>query len=176
MYWRFGYNWDGITPYTPPIPIAELAKPWTDIQKTLTDVKSHLHEHQRPAITAFVRHIVLGEPVPSALWDLNNANSSPLRGHFNPKLVVNPRSFDKTVYYFIQSAGASSPNDVSWELLVEDPATALECYRRDLGPSVVDVARLFLHTGRPFSTHIRLDRSHVPAHPHYLDAPISLGW
>lgn len=169
LYWRFGFSWDGA-------PMTALAKPWIDIQKTLTDIESPVHERQRPAIATFVQHIVLKNAVPSALWDLNDANPFPLRGHFNPKLVVNPRMLNNIIHYFIQSAGPPLQNDPSWELVVDDPLTALECLRRDLGPSVVDVARLFLCTGRPFSTRICSNIHHIPAHPPRLRDPVSLGW
>jgi hypothetical protein len=176
LYWHFGFSWDGTSIYAPSQPTTGLAKPWIDIQKTLTDIKSPVDERQRPAVTAFVQHIVLKKAVPSALWDLDDANPFPLRGHFNPKLVVDPRMLNNVIYYFIQSAGPPLPNDPSWELVVDDPLTALECYRRDLGPSIVDVARLFLWTGKPFSTRIRSDTHHIPACPPRLRDTVSLGW
>ena len=173
LYWRFGYNWDGVSEYAAP---QTLIKPWRDIQKTLTDIESCVDERHRPAITTFVGHLVHNKAVPSTLWDLNDTNHSPLRGHFNPKLVVNTTKLNNTTFYFIQSAGPPSLQDPTWELVVEDPVTALECYRRDLGPSIIDVARLFLLTGKPFSTRIRCRTPYrAPVRPHNLNF-VSLGW
>ena len=49
LYWHFGFSWDGTSIYAPPQPITGLAKPWMDIQKTLTDIESPVHERQQPA-------------------------------------------------------------------------------------------------------------------------------
>ena len=83
---------------------------------------------------------------------------------------------NNVIYYFIQSAGPPFPNNPSWELVVDDPLTALECYWCDLGPSIVDVARLFLWTGKPFSTCIQSNTHHIPACPPCLRDTVSLGW
>jgi hypothetical protein len=156
-----------------------MERPWIDIQKTLTDVESDVNKHQQPAITSFVQHSVLDKPIPSALWDINDTNPSPLHGNLNPMLVVNSRSLNNTIYYFVRSAGPPSGNNPSWELLVEDPLTAIECYRRDLGPSIANVARIFLLTGRPFSTRVRssqnIPRQVVPHSVRFND-PFCLGW
>ena len=100
-----------------------------------------MDERHRPAITTFVGHLVHNKAVPSTLWDLNDTNHSPLHGHFNPKLVVNTMKLNNTTLYFIQLAGLPSLQDPTWELVVEDPITAPECYQCDLGPSIIDVAR-----------------------------------
>jgi hypothetical protein len=172
LYWRFGYNWDGITALTD---AEQSIVPWRNIQKTLTDLECNIQADQQPAITSFVTHLGNGIAVPQVLWDLNSDNPSPLRGNFNPKLVVNFKIFEQTTYYFIQSA-APSHDDPSWDLVVKDPITALECYRRDWGPSIIEVARALLHAGKPFSTCIRSDVPHRVHAPQLRRDAIGLGW
>ena len=58
---------------------------------------------------------------------------------------------------------------------MQDPATALECYRRDLGPSLINVAKLFLAAGKPFSTRIHSPRP-PPTQPLRRQDPVGLGW
>jgi hypothetical protein len=151
LYSHFGYNWDGMSPYSPRWPIPMSLPPWIHTQKTLTDIMSDIHPVQQGAISNFVDYLVHGQPVPPALWDLGSTNPSPLHENLNTKLTVNIRSFNNATYYFIHST-SPSPNDPSWDLVVQDPVTALECMQCDLGPSVIDVARGFLLAGKPFST------------------------
>jgi hypothetical protein len=171
LHWRFGYCWDGHSAYT------ELpAVPWLDIQKTLTDTMGSIGELQQPAVSTLVTHLTKGMKVPAVLWDLNSANPSTLRENLNSKLIVNPKYFNQTTYYFIQSAAPPSPNDPSWHLVVEDPVTALECCRRDLGPSIVDIARVLLLSGKPFTTCVRpVTPGHVTPSLRRRD-PVGLGW
>jgi hypothetical protein len=70
-----------------------------------------------------------------------------------------------------------SLQDLSWELVVQDPVTALECYQCEFGQSLADVATSFLQTGRLFNTCIQSNEVHeVPVCPHYLQWSIGLGW
>jgi hypothetical protein len=101
---------------------------WINIQKTMMDIKSNVNVNNQFTITNFVDFLVQDKTIPSALWDLNNYNPSPLQGHFNPHLVVTYRTFNKNTFFFIQSAGAPSSDVPPWYLAVQDPATALECY------------------------------------------------
>jgi hypothetical protein len=175
LYYRYGYNWDGMTHYNASRSIPMALTPWINIQKTMMDIKSNVDVNNQFTITNFVDFLVQDKTIPSALWDLNDYNPSPLRGHFNPHLVVTYRTFDKNTFFFIQSAGAPSSNDPPWYLAVQDPATALECYRRDVGPSVIDVAKLFLAAGKPFTT--RIHSSHPPPiRPLRRRDPVGLGW
>jgi hypothetical protein len=135
LHWRFGYCWDGHLAYEG-LP----ATPWLDVQKTLTDTMGSISELQQPAISTLITHLTKGVTVPAALWDLNSANPSALRENLNLNLIVNLKSFNQTIFYFIRSAAPPLPNDPSWHLVVEDPVTALECCWHDLGPSIVNVA------------------------------------
>jgi hypothetical protein len=176
LFWRFGYNWDGVSSFTFSKPTPMLP-PWKHTQKTLTDIESEVDIKEQFAITNFVDYLVCNRTVPSALWDLNSDNPYPLYQNINPKLVVNPKSFDNTTYYLIQPAYPPSSNHSSWNLIVHDPATALECCRRDLGPSVIDVAKVFLLAGKPFSTRIHSDGRHrAPVRPLRRSDPVRLGW
>jgi hypothetical protein len=95
---------------------------------------------------------------------------------FNRKLSVQSRRFNKSTYYFIQSNPPSS-TDPPWDLVVEDPLTALEYYRRDFSRSVIDIAAAFLHTGTPFSTRIQSDWAQAAViHPHRHEKHVGLGW
>src|SRR6202040_3788085 len=175
LYYRYGYNWDGVTPFNASRSIPMVLTPWINTQKTLMDIKSIVAVKDRFTITSFVDFLVQDKAIPSALWDLNNDNPSPLRGHFNPHLMVTPTTVDENTFFFIQPTGAPPSNSPPWYLAVRDPATALECYRRDLGPSVIDVAKLFLATGRPFSTCIRSSLP-PPIRPLQRSDPVGLGW
>jgi hypothetical protein len=168
LHWCFGYSWDGHSAYTG-LPMA----PWLKIQKTLTDTVGSISELHQPAISTLA-HLMRGVKVPTALWDPNTANPSTLRKNINLNLVVNPKYFNQTTYYFIQSAASPSPSDPSWHLVVEVPVTALECCRRNLGPSLVDVARVLLLSGKPFITCICAPE---PVTPSLCRCdPVGCGW
>jgi len=87
LYWHFGYNWDGVLEY---VATQTLMKPWRDIQMTLSDIESYMDERHRPTITTFVGHLVHNKAVPSALWDLNDANPLHLHGHSIQSLWLIP--------------------------------------------------------------------------------------
>ena len=148
---------------------------WINTQKTLMDIKSIVAVKDQFTITSFIDFLVQDKAIPSTLWDLNDDNPSPLQGHFNPHLMVTPTTVNENTFFFIQPTGAPPSNSPPWYLAVRDPATALECYQHDLGPSVINVAKLFLATGRPFSTCIRSSLP-PPICPLQRRDPVGLGW
>ena len=172
LYHRYGFNWDGVSTYAPRTAVPD----WNSTQKTLTDSRNMLKSDMRVAVAHFVDYIVHNEPVPAIFSDLDDQNPTPLCKDFNQKLSVQSRRFNKSTYYFIQSNPPSS-TDPPWDLVVEDPLTALECYRRDFGRLVIDIAVAFLHTGTPFSTRIQSDWAQPTViHPHRHEKHVGLGW
>ena len=172
LYHRYGFNWDGVSTYAPRAAVPD----WNSTQKTLTDNRNMLNASMRVAVAHFVDYIVHNERVPAVFSDLDGQNPTPLRQDFNQRLSVKPKRFNNSIYYFIQFEPPSL-TDPTWDLVVEDPLTALECYRRHLGQSVIDIATGFLLAGKPFSTRIQSDRAHpAVVHPRRHGKPVGLGW
>jgi hypothetical protein len=173
LYYRYGFNWDGVSVYAP----CQTVPDWKSTQKTFADTRDIVDCKLHVAIANFVDYLVHNVPVPAVLSDLDSQNPSPLCEDSNPRLSVTPKTYSDTMYYLIQLVGPPSPNDLSWDLMVEDPLTAIQCLREDLGPSIMDVIMTFLRTGTPFNTRIRSNKTH-PAltHPRHHGKPVGLGW
>jgi hypothetical protein len=173
IYWRYGFNWDGISTFSD----FHNGSNWTNTQMTLTDTRNTIPMASRTALSSFVDYLVQNRPVPAVLWDLDSQNPTPLRNDLNPAVRVKPLTDNHVTYYFIQSMAPPSPSDPNWDLVVQDPVTALECYRRDMGPSIISIATSFLLAGKPFSTRIRSEIPRtIPSHPSSQRQFVGLGW
>jgi hypothetical protein len=105
------------------------------------------------------------------LWDLAPDSPSPLAGHANLLFKVTTLSFSNRDYYFLRNR--REKEEAQWDLVLEDAATVLECFRRD-GESVLEIARFLLNSGRPFSTRVtQFKIPHLVLRPTEL---VILGW
>jgi hypothetical protein len=126
---------------------------WADVRKIFGDVKTHVDARLQVPITHFLDAVLCGDMgVLNQLWDLAPNSSSPLPTHANSELRVATLSSAQVDLHFVRAARENC-NDAEWDLVLEDPATVLECCRRGDG-SVRAIARFLVNSGRAFSTFI----------------------
>src|SRR5262249_39959434 len=96
------------------------------------------------------------------------------REYTNPNIALYRRPFQEGIFYHIVPV-SDSPEDISWDLVVQDPVTAVQCCRHEWGPSRSHVAQHLLEMGIAFSTRLRTLRQprfqHPGPHPY-----VGLGW
>ena len=106
-------------------------------------------------------------------WDLSSQSKAPLRRTIGQHININLHTIDGKVMYVIRPA-THTPGPTTWELVVEDPITALQCLRRFM-PDVISITRYLISRGIPCNTFLprmSLERLSVPTHP---SIPLSLG-
>jgi hypothetical protein len=171
LYYRYGFDhssgsYDGVEP--------DSAK-WSAVRKILVDSEAYVDKWlQAPAID-FVDHFLRGENPPGTIWDLNTSSISFLPDHANPFITIDPTKIDNDVHYFIKPIGLPASENVSWELVLREAATALQCLRHDWGPSLVHIARHLLEMGIPFSTRLCVPPPY-PTLRRGFHTNLGLGW
>lgn len=146
---------------------------WTDVRKILGDVDSHVDHRLQIPITHFL-HAQLSENIAilHELCDLAPNSLSPLVSHANPRFQVTTLSLVDRAYYFIGER--ENGNDNQWELMLEDAATVLECFRRD-DASILAIAKFLITTGRAFSTRV-IQSKLSPSVEHCVKPTIIPSW
>ena len=124
IYWHYSCNWDGISTFSD----LHHGSNWTNTQMTLTDTRNTIPIVLQTALASFVDCLVQNHSVSAVLWDLNSQNLTPLHNDLNPADMVKPLTDNHMTHYFIQSMAPPSLSDPCWDLVVQDPVTALECY------------------------------------------------
>ncbi|KAF7978401.1 hypothetical protein HWV62_803 [Athelia sp. TMB] len=154
---RYGFVWHD-TPYDPTtvFPTSRNTPSWQTTRKVLCDSDSNwCSPSMQTPISDFVDCIVKKETLPVLFWDGYEANPEyVLRASNNRKNSVTPVTFGQKTMYLI-NIHPSSPDshlDPAYEILVEDPLTALECIRRKLLTNRRDIAKHFITTGKAFIT------------------------
>ena len=120
-----------------------------------------VHRTSRSKITrSYQRHCTMSSDVgkglvttiPSLLWDLNQHNHRYLYNRTELVTSIQKKNTDQGIIYLIRTNKLPAANNVQWALVLEDPATALECLHRHWGPHFVDIANQLCSCGHPFST------------------------
>lgn len=139
---------------------------WHHVRKTLSDTESPWKwPHFKIAVETFVRYASSGETIAPELWDLGEIGSS------NTDLVVKRVTNGSRVFYRLAPRRGHVEGDPEWDLLVQDPITAIECLRRS-SPSLgkAELVNFFLQTGRSFTTRMPI----FPAPPPTLTPRLGL--
>jgi len=155
LYYRYGFDhssgsYEGVEP--------DNVK-WGTVRKILVDSEAFVDKWLRAPTIDFVdRFLQGGNPpdLPGSIWDLNTSSISFLPDNANPFITLDPTKIDNEMYYFIKPIGLPASDNVSWELVLREAATALQCLRHHWGPSPVHIARCLLEMGIPFSTRLRV--------------------
>jgi hypothetical protein len=85
---------------------------------------------------------------------------------------MNSDIIDSNTHYVIESRNASG-NNTGWQLVVDDAATVLECFRQDRD-TIRDISIALLSSGQPFSTRILREQCRQSIHPR--QPHLTLGW
>jgi len=113
--------------------------------------------------------------MPEHLWDLFS-DLSPFALVANPGLwvpqVLNSRIDNSNTHYVIESGNASG-NNTGWQLVVDNTATVLECFRQGRD-TILEIGIPLLSFGQPFSTHILWEK--CCQSPHRPQPWLTLGW
>jgi hypothetical protein len=132
-------------------------KTWKTVQMVFGDPESSVDPRVRIPLTYFVAGLLDPDTNPLAeltsLWDLAVNSVSPLVANINPNFRLVVQSAPSCIY-FIEPKDTSN-NDVRWQLVLENPAAVLVCFRQRKAFSIRDVALFLLRQGMPFSTRLR---------------------
>jgi hypothetical protein len=107
-----------------------------------------------------------------AIWDLDSNSDGYLFRRTNFNIVIRVEVIGTSTVYWLESRYLHPSRNAPWRLLVEDPATAIECLRRGWGPHLGDIAYELYSHGCAFKTCI-VDDSHANLH---RPAVIGLGY
>jgi len=136
-------------------------KTWSTVRKTFGDVESPADHGLQVPLTYFLAGLL--QPVKNplqqlaSLWDLAIGSAMPLEEHINPSIRLVVQTDGPTNHYLIKPKTRGGV-DVNWQIMLSDPATVLECFRREDASSIHDIALFLLQHGRPFSTRSRRDQ------------------
>ena len=172
IYYRYGFVDSGL-----PTELQPTAK-WDTVRIAFGMTGAKVPEKLRGPISLFMESLISKERekiMPEHLWDLSS-DLSPFASVANPGLrvsqVMNSDIIDSNTHYVIESRNASG-NNTRWQLVVDDAATVLECFRQDRD-TIRDISMALLSSGQPFSTRILREQCRQSIHrpqPH-----LTLGW
>jgi hypothetical protein len=174
LYYRYGFCWDQ-NDYDPiqHLGVAGSRKDIDIVQKCFVhadDGALRLSYHQ--PVRDFLHGLLAGRRGEDQfrlgpLWDISSTNpnrlqlpSSQLPSSLNPSqtlrplnsfLIVRCQETGTRVLYYIESRDQEQQSP--YQVVVEDAATALECYRRTWN-TPVDVARCLVQSGKAFQTYV----------------------
>ncbi|KZP12190.1 hypothetical protein FIBSPDRAFT_799195 [Athelia psychrophila] len=126
---------------------------WLNTRKTIGDSHTRWEVTHEDPIIDFVTYVLTGAAIPPTMCDLNDLHPSPIM-YDNLLMSVRRCTVGDEVSYriipkVIYSADAPEPE---WDLVVQDPVTALECLRCFGGKGRICIAQAFLATGKAFTT------------------------
>ena len=131
---------------------------WKEIRRIIGNERAELQDRRLQEATRDIVQCLLDvgkglvTTIPSLLWDLNQHNHWYLYNRTELVTSIQKKNTDQGVIYLIRTNKLPAANNVQWALVLEDPATALECLRRHWGPHFVDIANQLCSRGHPFST------------------------
>ena len=135
---------------------------WDTVQIVFRMTGAKVPEKLRGPISLFMESLISNERekiMPEHLWDLSS-DLSPFASVANPGLrvsqVMNSNIINSDTHYVIKSRNASG-NNTGWQLVVDDAAIVLECFRQDRD-TIQDISIALLSSGQPFSTRILRDQ------------------
>ena len=174
LYYRYGFDhssgsYEGVEP--------DSVK-WSTVRKILVDSEASVDKWLQAPIIDFVECFLQGgnpPNLPGSIWDLNTLSISFLPDHANPFITVDSTKINNKVYYFIKPIELPASENVSWELVLCEAATALQCLCHHWGPSPVHIARCLLEMGIPFSTRLCI-RPPYPTLRRGFGSNVGLGW
>lgn len=172
LYYRYGFVDSGL-----PIESQPTVK-WDTVRIAFGMAGAKVPEKLHGPISLFMDSLISKERekiMPEHLWDLLS-NLSPFALVANPGLrvsqVMNSRIDDSNAHYVIETRNASG-NNTGWQLVVDDAATVLECFRQGRD-TIREISIALLSSGQPFST--RILREQCRQSSHRPQPRLTLGW
>lgn len=152
----------------------------SDFQMTLNKAKFIFGDNvttdptlMSPYIVQFAHCMTSNSDIPEHLWDLAQDSESPFTDNVNPRFQLIQHVLNDEVYFFMEERQYGDSARM-WQLVLKDPVTVLECFRRD-DASILQLTAFLLWTGHPFST--KLHRNQISLPPNYYPKPpVTLGW
>lgn len=151
---------------------------WPFIQKIFGDSESHVDNRLRAPVSCFLEGLL--KPLPkdlpglASLWDLATDSVLPLAEHINSIFRLHVCRSGPNVVYFIEVKNRTG-DDVDWQLMLDDAASVLECFRQEQISSIRDLALFLLQRGMSFSTRMRRCQIQSPSPQHSQPLQV-LGW
>src|SRR5882724_6570169 len=158
MYFRFGFT-------SPPIEQSSQpsSKEWREIRVALADQMSPVSGKYQAAIADFIMALLTGRSLSPESWDLKNPDLLLLQ-EWHCQHFVDVKTFSGETFYIIWPHFAA-PNE-RWLFTMQSDTAVLQCLRRELSSSL-DIARVCLSKGIPFSTRIQGTPGSIPFHPRH---------
>lgn len=144
---------------------------WDTARRALgSEAQDSINLHTKDAIRELVGNLLdvaKGEVryPPKAIWDLNQHSDEYLFGKSNFAISLRVAESNIGTVFWIESRNLHPSRNAPWRLLVQDPATAIECLRRRWGPHLVDIAFEFYSRGIAFKTCLSDDHHITPDRP-----------
>ena len=91
------------------------------------------------------------------LWDLDPRGDQYLFKRSNVAISLCVEETSIGTVYWLESRNLHPSRNAPWRILVQDPATAIECLRRRWGPHLVDIAFELYSRGMAFKTCLAVD-------------------
>ncbi|KAF7969794.1 hypothetical protein HWV62_25969 [Athelia sp. TMB] len=154
---RYGFVWRDL-PYEPNTILKQprSAPDWESTRRVLGDTASMwCATSLQDPVSDFVDCFVTDKYLPISFWDGCAGNDWYILGFGNAsKNTVRLMSHDGKKLYLIETnpSAANFCQDPAYDILVEDPLTALECLRRKQLATRRDIIKHFITTGKAFIT------------------------
>lgn len=150
---RYGFILPDRPPLPLPLPNQALDQAWNGARMTLHDTETEWDPPE--SIKAHVSNFVTGmlaKDVPADMWDMHDL--SPARAAISsPHVRIKRVCQGDHIWYRLMPLSRGLAEDENWDLLVQDPVTALECVRAaPSGVTKKDLAEHLWAFGRPFRT------------------------
>lgn len=126
---------------------------WKAVCRTVGASDDPSIEQHQPLITNFLDLLLSSEDpyqdIPSSHWDLHPLNPERLSSRPS-RLLVKCKVLKSDTLYILRSLEDSESSVRGWFVAVNGQ-TALECIRRNLGPSLLDITLFLAQRGFPFT-------------------------
>jgi hypothetical protein len=161
----------GFLPPLSPLPSVPNLLDWTLVKKIMGDTNAVMGNHLIHPTVVFVSSRVAKIPVPAQLCDLSPDSLDPFADHADPSLQLIKKAAEGVPQYML--APRTNIDSPGWLLGLNDPATLLQCFRLNMGPSITNLVRYLFSNGIPFHTYISASEL-CHAYPKY--PPVSLSF
>ncbi|KAF7968028.1 hypothetical protein HWV62_32162 [Athelia sp. TMB] len=167
VYNRYGFVWRDL-PYNPDTILKRprSAPDWNSTRRTLCDVVSHwCATSLQDPLSDFVDCFVKDRDLPISFWDGCAENGRYILGTGqNSKNNLRLLSYEGKMLYLISddSSAVNYHQKPAYEVLVEDPLTALECLRRKQLVNRREIVKHLITTGKAFMTRSRTSQLPYP--------------
>lgn len=151
LYYRFGLEVGTVQSG----PVASFEKPadWKLIRKIVSDRTTPLEfEDNQKIISAFVLQVTNGICIADDMCDFSRVHELPRKFELSRMTLLDVPAQVLSQCYTLMPTTAATKEAVDWFIVLDDAAVVVECIRRQLGPSLVDIATHLAERGVAFKT------------------------